>query len=298
MKNNPTYLRFQKMLSDNLSLLPDKPEETVESTLSALWFFAVGEPVSAEMAVTKILPELSDKQENVLERLVDKRIKGVPLAYITGRQQFMGVELIANQNALIPRKETEILGNAVLSIFRDLSLQQQEIVALDLCCGAGNLAVALCFHVPEVTFYASDLSEDAVELTRQNIGLHRMEKRIHPAVGSVLSAFDKDAFNERFDVIVCNPPYISNAKVPNMPSEISEHEPEMAFNGGILGINVIRELIRNAPGFLKTNGWLAFEVGLGQGDFVKQLCSKMGLYRKITSVNDQLGNIRVILAQK
>ncbi len=298
MRKSGTYKKLLHYLKENVSLLPDKPEETYDSTLSALWLKAYGHPLPAEKAIVNSLPALNEKQIDKLNKLIARRLEGVPLAHITGRQQFMGVELVANENALIPRKETEILGYAVLKILKDLAEKQKKIKAFDLCCGAGNLSVAIALLVPEVEFYASDLSEKALELAQENIRLYNLENRIHVAPGSVLEAFEKEQYYENIDVIICNPPYISDSKVSGMAKEIAEHEPDLAFKGGMLGINVIRELIRHAPRFLREEGWLAFEIGLGQGDFIKQLCIKTGLYGEIVDVTDDEGNIRVILAQK
>ena len=299
MKNSDLYKELFRKLENDLELLPDKPEETVESTLAALWLLTAGKRLSAEKAVYEALPGLTDEQMEMLQELIDKRISGYPLAYITGRQQFMGVELIANESALIPRKETEILGNTALSILESYrNKKYSEITAFDLCCGAGNLAVALALKVPEVFIYASDLSPEAVQLAGENIKMYDLKERVRVHQGSVLDAFQEMGFEERVDLIICNPPYISDAKVPDMAEEISQYEPDMAFNGGMLGLKVVTELIRKAPAYLKKGGWLTFEVGLGQGEFVKNLCLKTQLYDHVEEVRDKNGNTRVIKARK
>ncbi|MCD6202253.1 MAG: peptide chain release factor N(5)-glutamine methyltransferase [Bacteroidales bacterium] len=299
MKNEILFKELLSLLERHLRLLSDKPEETYESTLAALWLLAAGEAISAEEAVTKELPELKKVEEDKLRKLVEKRIAGIPLAHITGRQQFMGVELMTDAKALIPRKETEILGKTAQEILENIVADgRDEIMALDLCCGAGNLAIALALHVPEVRFMASDLSREAVELTKENIRFHHLENRIVVLQGSVFEAFEGKGYDENVDVIICNPPYISDTKVSRMAKEIAEHEPELAFKGGTLGLSIITELIRKAPLFLKKDGWLTFEVGLGQGAFVKQLVEKTTLYEEVSTVADQQGNIRVITARK
>jgi release factor glutamine methyltransferase len=299
MKNSLLYKELRALLEKKLEFLPDKPEETVDSTLSALWLLSGGEKVSAEKAVNRELPELTDEQIGELKKLVDTRISGVPLAHITGRQQFLGVELISNNKALIPRKETEILGRTALKFLEELvATGSDEVVAFDLCCGAGNLAVALASHVRQVRLFASDLSSEAVELTKENIRFHHLEDRITVLPGSIFEAFEGNGFDENVDMVICNPPYISDTKVSKMASEISEHEPDLAFKGGMLGLNVITELMRKAPLFLKKDGLLLFEVGLGQGEFVQQLCIKTSLYREVGTVPDDQGNVRVITARK
>jgi release factor glutamine methyltransferase len=113
-----------------------------------------------------------------------------------------------------------------------------------------------------------------------------------------MSAFEEDVYNEKFDLIVCNPPYISSAKVAKMDQEISMNEPTVAFDGGMLGIKIIQKLIHDAPRFLKKGGWVAFEVGLGQGQLIYQLCERILLFSQIDTVLDNSNNIRVISARK
>ncbi len=300
MKNTEIYKKFYTRLETDLELLPDKPEETVEATLIALWRMAYGQPMSVESAGKGKLPELDDDQVKLLGELVNRRLSGVPLAYITGRQQFMGVELIANSGALIPRKETEILGNQALQILNNrIEKVKPDSMVFDICCGAGNLAVALAVKSPGSKIYASDLSEEATELARENVRFHDLEDRITVYTGDLLTPFESDEFYGRVDMIVCNPPYISDFKVPKMAREISGYEPEMAFKGGgILGMNIVQNLVKSAGKFLREKGVLLVEIGLGQGDYVMNLCRKTGLYSQIISATDTNGNIRVVGAVK
>jgi release factor glutamine methyltransferase len=116
--------------------------------------------------------------------------------------------------------------------------------------------------------------------------------------GDLLSAFETDDFLGKTDLIICNPPYILSSKVQKMESEISSNEPVLAFDGGMLGIKIIQKLIAEAPKFLRNDGWLVFEVGAGQGDFIIKLCQKLQSYSEIQPVTDKAGNIRVIVAHK
>jgi release factor glutamine methyltransferase len=110
--------------------------------------------------------------------------------------------------------------------------------------------------------------------------------------------FETDEFYEKIDLIICNPPYILSSKVQKMDTEIASNEPVLAFDGGMLGIKIIQKLISEVPKFLTNEGWLIFEVGVGQGNFIAQLCERTQLYQRIESVLDVSGNGRVILAQK
>lgn len=298
MLNDPRYLNLKKYLSENLSFLADKPEETVESTLAAFWLTASGTPVSVEKAITMQLPELSADQFNNLQELIQKRLNNTPVAHITGRQQFLGIELLSDKRALIPRKETEILGNKALDLAKQIGLSVDNPLVMDICCGAGNLGVALACFNPKAKVFATDLSAEAVELTSENITFLGLNNRVHASQGDLFSAFDTDEYYNKVDLVVCNPPYISSAKVSKMNAEIAQNEPVLAFDGGMLGTKIILRLIGESPKFLKSGAWLVFEIGLGQGPFILQLCERSENYSEAGAVEDSAGNIRAIFARR
>ncbi|BAO45422.1 peptide chain release factor N(5)-glutamine methyltransferase [Thiolapillus brandeum] len=282
-------------LSGKLELLPDKPEETPESTLRALWLLASGKPVSVESAKAVELPELDRQQMENLRQHIRQRLDGTPLAHISGRQAFMGMELLAGPEALIPRKETELLAASAI----DILLQQtgDALKVIDVCTGAGNVALAIAHAVQKARVFASDLSAEAVQLARRNTALHDLSERVSLYTGDLLDPFRHLDIEGKVDMITCNPPYISSAKVPAMASEISEHEPEMAFNGGVFGINLMRKLIAEAPDFIRGSGHLVFEVGLGQGPAMEKQISKLPAYESVQTIADADGNARVVVAR-
>jgi release factor glutamine methyltransferase len=298
MNNEDLYNLLRSGLEHKLHLLEDKPEENIESSLKALWFMAFGLQKSAEMAAKLPLPELTEEQKNILLDLIKQRLSSTPLAYITGRQNFMDIELLCDRRALIPRKETEILGQKALHISLEIAKEKQKVNVIDVCCGAGNLGLAIASHNSNAYVNATDLSQEAIELTQENISFLNLNQRVNAQQGDLLSAFETEEYLEKIDMIVCNPPYISSSNVSKMDTEISTHEPVLAFDGGAMGINLISRLIREAPKFLTRPGWLIFEVGTGQGSFISRLCERSQLYKQIESVSDDLGNIRVISAQK
>jgi release factor glutamine methyltransferase len=298
MNKSELFDNIGNELRNKLHLLGDKPEETVESTVKALWLAASGIPVSAERALKLEIPELTEIQLQHLRQLIDLRLSNIPLAHITKRQSFMGIELLSDKRALIPRKETELLGNRALALSKSISGVKGKIKIIDACCGSGNLGIAVAYYNPDCTVFATDLSHEAVELTQDNINLLHMNQRIQVKQGDLLSAFETNEFFEKTDLIICNPPYILSSKVQKMDTEIASNEPVLAFDGGMLGIRVIQKLINEAPKFLTKEGWLIFEVGLGQADFISQLCERTNFYQHIEFVADESGNRRVIVAQK
>ena len=298
MNKEELYNNLKTSLEGKLTLLGDKPEETINSSLKALWHAASGVPKSVEEAVKSELPELSKQQVIALHSLVQQRLNNTPLAHITGRQSFMGIELLSDKRALIPRKETEILGRKALELSMRIAMEKQKVNIIDVCCGAGNLGLALAYFNASAAVSATDLSQEAVDLTRDNILFLNLGERVHATQGDLFSAFETDEYYGKTDLIVCNPPYISTAKVQKMTAEIADNEPVLAFDGGMLGTKIILKLIGEAPKFLTEKGWVIFEIGVGQGPFIMQLCERSEHYDKVESVSDDLGNIRVILIRK
>jgi release factor glutamine methyltransferase len=263
----------RKELTEGWVALPDKPEETPDSTIDAL-------------------VEKSGGDEAIFRDLIRRRVDGVPLSYLTGRQYFMGIEMLAGPEALIPRKETEIVCKGALSKLGDGLCQ-----IIDVCCGAGNLGLALAALLPGATVTGSDISADAVALANRNAAFLGLGERAKFQQGDLFAAFDLPEYVGKIDLIICNPPYISTARVDQMPREIAAFEPRLAFDGGPFGVRILTRLVREAHRFLKPGGWLAFEVGLGQGAAMRKILEASPNYREVESLTDARGEIRALLAR-
>ncbi|MBI5180227.1 MAG: peptide chain release factor N(5)-glutamine methyltransferase [Nitrospirae bacterium] len=298
MNSTPLYKEIFARISGELKILPDKPEETPESTLNTLWHAAAGEPKSVQLSNESELPYLDNDAVSKIYKLVEQRLAGIPLAHLTGRQRFMGIELLAGREALIPRKETELLGYAALNVLREMSRQYDKTTVVDVCTGSANLACALAFYELKARIFASDISAEAVALASRNVNHLGLESRIKVMEGDLLAPFDSETFYENIDLLTCNPPYISSAKVDKMPEEISKYEPQLAFDGGVFGVKILQRFISEAPRFLRKGGWLAFEVGLGQGSAIMSRLSKDKNFTNLQSVKDEAGEIRALLARK
>jgi release factor glutamine methyltransferase len=298
MTKNELFNELKKSLENKFNFLDDKPEETLDSSLRALWFVASGNPISVLSAIEHPLPELAFSQIELLNLLIKKRLNNTPLAHITGRQRFMGIDFICDNRALIPRKETEILGRKALDISFQLSEGQEKVKIIDVCCGAGNLGLVIAKKNDKAFVFETDLSPEAVSLTQDNITFLNLDQQVRAGQGDLFEAIENEEFIGKADLIVCNPPYISSSKVKKMNPQISEKEPVLAFDGGMFGTKIIQRLIGEAPKFLKRNGWLIFEVGVGQGEFIVRLCERSKLYDHVESSSDDKGNIRVISARK
>src|SRR3989338_7191749 len=141
MNNTILYNELRNKIAAELRALPDKPEETPDNTLHALWHTAAGAPKSAELAITADLPELNEQSVSMLHGLVNQRLSGVPLAHLTERQRFMDMEMLAGPQALVPRKETKLLGRTAVSIASQIYTHQGHATVIDVCTGSGNLAL-------------------------------------------------------------------------------------------------------------------------------------------------------------
>jgi release factor glutamine methyltransferase len=289
------YDELLQRLEADLVVLPDKPDETPRATLHCLWGVAAGTPLAISETLTFALPPLDDTQRLHLRDLVARRLVGVPLAHITGRQDFMGIVLRTSPAALVPRRETELLTRAAASKLS--ALESPSPMVVDLCTGCGNVALALALHAPQARVWGGDLCAEAVALARTNaslVGRPEVDFRI----GDLAEPFATPEFLGQVDVVTCNPPYISSGKVEAMHHEISAHEPRVAFDGGPFGINVLLRLLTEAPRLLKQGGWLLFEVGLGQGDALHKRLARLPEFSTIEAVRDANGDIRALAARR
>jgi len=292
-----TYQVLRDRIAAQVHFLADKPEETADSTLRALYFFAAGTPKSAELAALDELPALTARQLSSLEALIARRIDGVPLPHITGRQRFMELEMLAGPDALVPRKETELLGRVVVEQARELAKQTPAPLVIDVCTGSGNIALAAASYVDTARVFAADLSVPAIALAQRNAVHLRLEQRVDFRAGDLLAPFESDEFLGKVDLLTCNPPYINSAKVQTMPKEISAHEPRLAFDGGALGIGILMRLLQEAPRYLRSGGVLAFEVGLGQGPALVKRLNATSSFKDVRTSLDESGAIRVVYAR-
>ncbi|MDO8835492.1 MAG: HemK/PrmC family methyltransferase [Vicinamibacterales bacterium] len=283
-------------LEGTIEIPEDKPEEDARSTVAALWWSAAGAPRSAALAFRGALPDLDHSALEHLHDLVEQRLSGTPLSYLTRRQHFLGLEMYAAPGALIPRRETEILGRAALGLIKDTVARRGIATVIDVCTGSGNLALAYAAHEPRAQILAADLSADAIEVARENARQMGMPDRVDFRSGDLLAPFGDD-WNGRVDIVSCNPPYISTAKVGTMHAEIAGHEPSLAFDGGPFGIRILSRFIKEAVRLVRPGGWICFEVGLGQGPAMASRLNALGVYDDVRQFQDEGAAVRALAAR-
>lgn len=225
-----------------------------------------------------------------------QRLAGKPLGYVIGRQMFLGVELIAAPGALVPREETELLGHTALLAIRGLNVERPLII--DMCCGSGNLACALAHHLPSATVWASDLTDGCVSLARRNVERLGLAGRVHVAQGDLFAGLAGAGLEGKVDVIVCNPPYISEKRLAADRAVLLEHEPREAFDGGPYGLSIHQRVVKEALPFLREGGELLFEFGLGQGQQLVFVFGRARGYENAQLVANQAGEPRVAHARR
>ena len=232
------------------------------------------------------------------KELINERIRHVPLQYITHRVEFMSLDFFVDERVLIPRPETEILVETVLNKAHDKQYSNRKITILDIGTGSGNIAVSLAKNLSNVEIYASDISQEALEIAKTNVQRHDVTDKIHLLHGDLFGTFVGNAEKEQVDFIVSNPPYVSESEWKNLEPELRDHEPREALVGGKDGLCFYRQIIKGAADWLKPEGCLVIEIGETQANTIIKLMESQGHYEDIEISNDLQGKERVISARR
>lgn len=224
--------------------------------------------------------ELAPEVLTEYERLLEKRAERVPLQYITGEQEFMGMSFHVNSNVLIPRQDTETLVEEALKVV------EPQMDVLDLCTGSGCVLLSILKNAPSVHGTGSDISKQALLVARDNAKRHELD-----AEWVRSNLFDN--LSGSYDVIVSNPPYIAQEELLTLMPEVGQFEPLQALDGGADGLDFYRSITAEAPKYLKENGWLLFEIGCDQGEAVSALMREAG-FAGVLVIQDLAGNDRVV----
>jgi len=222
-----------------------------------------------------------------------KEVMNVAEAYEKGRAQFMGIEMLVAPGALIPRPETELLGTSAVDALRQLNIPAPRVI--DMCCGAGNLACAISLRVPDARVWASDLTNGCVDVARRNVAYHDLADRVSVHQGDLFDTFSGLRLDGTIDLIVCNPPYISEARLRADRAALLELEPREAFAAGPYGLSIHMRVTKDALRYLRPGGILMFEVGLGQERQVTTLLERSKAYENIRVVTNDAGEGRVVI---
>jgi release factor glutamine methyltransferase len=231
--------------------------------------------------------QLEDDEQSRYNRALDQRAQGIPAQYITGHQEFWGMDFIVSPAVLIPRPETEHVVETLLPLAR--AMANPRIV--DVGTGSGCLALALAKELPQAEIHATDISSGALEIARANAARHQLESRVHFHQGDLLEGLD----NTRFDFVVSNPPYVGESEEDQLQLEVRKYEPHHAVFAGPTGLEVIQRLIPQAHDALKPGGWLVIEIS---GSIVEGVEDLLNSWREVRITEDLQKIPRVASAQK
>ncbi len=265
---------------------------------------------------TQFNKPVTSQQLNQLHDLVKRAGENEPVAYLTGKTEFYSLEFSITPDCMIPRPETELLVERAIEFLRAHTvrnamagniLQKEKIsnepnsgnqLVCDLCTGSGCVAVAIAKNYPDARIIATDISDAALKIAAVNVKKYHLEDRITLLCGDLFDPLLSQLDREKFDLIVCNPPYVSAAEFDALAKNIKAYEPRLALFAGTDGLDIHRRVIEKACPFLKTDGALILEIGYLQGPAVKQLFEQVGSLSEIKIEKDFNNNDRLAIATK
>src|SRR5208283_2767298 len=247
--------------------------------------------------------ELTPEEGARYDEILAQRATGMPSQYITGHQEFWGLDFVVSPAVLIPRPETEHLVEAVLELARGVPSPR----VVDVGTGSGCVALALAHELKTAEIYGVDLSDDALEVARANAARLQLEKGVRFLQTNILAVIPREDFSASrgtclaefrdFDFVVSNPPYVAFSEADKVQKSVFEFEPRLAVFAGENGLDVIRPLTKQAHEALKPGGWLMLEIGYSMRDAVVNLLSPT-MWDDIRVVPDLQGIPRVVVAKK
>lgn len=230
--------------------------------------------------------------------LIDRRAAGEPLQYILGSQEFMGLNFAVNPSVLIPRQDTETLVELAL---KRAGEKKRSLSILDMCCGSGAIAVSMAHFLPKAKITACDISPEALEVARGNAARNGLNGRIEFRESDLFFMTKRKKtvrIKDSFDMILSNPPYIPTQDIDTLQTEVRDHEPIKALDGGSDGLDFYRRIAEDAFGSLKKDGLMFLEIGCDQAKAVTSLLSGAGYYSEIEVHKDLTGLDRVISCRR
>lgn len=252
--------------------------------------------------------ELVDSQAvDKFLKLINKRKSGYPIQYILGKQEFMGLDFYVREGVLIPRPDTEILVEYIIDLVKGKYFNDKDnIKIVDIGTGSGAITLSLAHYLENVYVYSIDLSQEALQVARENAKRLNLESRVTFIEGNVLSPLEELKLYNSIDIIVSNPPYIPTMDIQELQKEVAEFEPKLALDGGEDGLDFYREIVRESKKYLVEGGVLAFEIGYDQGQAVKELMlwdrgtgtmSHLCSFKDVKIIKDLAGHDRVVIGR-
>jgi len=235
--------------------------------------------------------EVTGEEEKAYREAITLRSGRIPLQHITGVQEFMGLEFKVNKHVLCPRQDTECLVEEVMRYLHDGNR------ILDMCTGSGCILLSLLHYSNHCSGIGVDISEDALKVASENVNAIAAMDRPNPWDTETVKMIHSDLFSkvpeEKFDIIVSNPPYIASFVIPTLMEEVRDHEPMSALDGMEDGLFFYRKIVAESRNYLTKEGMLFFEIGHDQGRAVSDMMKEAG-FEDVTVVKDFAGLDRVV----
>ena len=240
--------------------------------------------------------QLTDAQLKDLRGLVQRAAEQEPIAYLTGRAHFFNLAFDVTRDVLIPRPDTETLVEDVLQLARTAPGFEAPRV-LDLCTGSGCVAAALAKHMKNATVLATDISEKAVAVARQNVEKLGLADRVSVEQGDLFEPLSRVVDARPFNLIVANPPYIPSAQVETLDKSVKDFEPLTALDGGLDGLSLHRRILQTAPDHLLPAGRVYLEIAFDQGELALAVAGEYAAFENARIIKDYSGRDRVLTVQ-
>jgi len=240
--------------------------------------------------------KLVDKADlDVLHGLVKRASQHEPVAYLVGRTEFYSTELEVDAHCLIPRPETELLVQNAIEFLRTREGTQH---VCDLCTGSGCIAVAIARNFSEAQVTATDISDAALAVAARNVEKHGLGDRVQLLCGDLFEPLVPGLDVTQWDLIVCNPPYVSAAEYEALGKNVKDYEPEMALRAGDDGLDIYRRIADQIDQYLKPDGTLLLEIGYAQGPAVRELLEATEQFAALVVEKDANNNDRIVTAKR
>jgi len=238
---------------------------------------------------------VTEQQLGLLHVLVERAGKHEPIAYLAGKTEFYSLELNVTADCMIPRPETELLVERAIEFLRTRSGKQ---FGCDLCTGSGCIAVAIARNYPDCRIIATDVCDAALSVAEKNIERYGLKERVKLLCGDLFDPIMPQLDVEKFDLIVCNPPYVSSDEFEKLDKNVKDYEPKLALFAGDDGLDIYRRIVEKVEQFLKPDAALMLEIGYKQGEVVRRLLEQAGCFSGIVIEKDHCNNDRIVIAKK
>ncbi len=284
---------IQKLLNWTAEYLTNKGIDSPRLSAELLLSHALG--LKRIELYTQFDRQVPQQQLDLLHGLVKRAGLHEPVAHLTGKTEFYSLELEITGDCLIPRPETELLVQRAIEFLRTRSGIQY---VCDLCTGSGCIAVAIAKNIPDARVTATDISAAALAVAARNIEKHRLKEHVRLLCGDLFEPLIKQLDVNQFDLIACNPPYVSTAEYENLDKNVKDYEPESALLAGADGMDVYRRIIEKVDELLKPGAALMLEIGFAQGPAVREMLEESRSFAQIKIEKDLHDNDRIVSATK